>query len=114
MQLSQVIESKQRFPGGGISKHVCLLFRDGPHEVEKNIKVSSACRAVSSRDDLDDETKYMILIASREAERDFAFMKHGEQWRDHVPFGFFWNTHLTKDEYDIVESAVAMMRKINA
>ncbi len=108
MKLRSVTQHIQRFPDGGSSRNVHLRFRKGKKDVDKCIKVTA-----SSGDDISAETKYLILLKAREAERDFAFMKHGDKWRDHVPMRTFWETSMTDREHELVEDAVQLMRDIN-
>lgn len=45
----------------------------------------------------------------REAERDLAYMEHGEKWPDHV--GPFWSETRTPEEKALIDEAVAILCK---
>jgi hypothetical protein len=107
MRLSRAIKSGQQYPDGTSSTDVLLIFTDGANKAFKRVRITGCALKVSS--DLSKEAHWLIMKASREAERDFAFMRYGDQWREHVTMGRFWSASISDEEKDIVQQAVDLV-----
>jgi hypothetical protein len=109
MKLERVRNVSQKFPDGSTSSAVSLIFADGDDVVVKKVRISSCSKAVGAP--LAAESTWQIMKAAREAIRDFAFKKHGEKWKDHIPVGDFWNERMSDVEKELVKHAVILMRE---
>jgi len=75
---------------------IWLTFQDGEDTVHKQVAISYLGRLVANN--LPKYADYEILKRSREAVRDFAFLRYGNAWREHVPIGKFWSVAPQDDE----------------
>jgi hypothetical protein len=67
---------------------VATFERDG-FEKEKRIKVSGCARKVTAN--IKRELTYLFLKVCREADRDLAYLRHGDAWREHIEYkDNFW------------------------
>lgn len=112
MKLVSAREVKQQFPEGTSSDLVELVFDADGYPIVKRVKISNVRRLVASDDqDMKAEAGWLLTKAAREAERDAAYQKHGDNWREHVK-GDFWG-EATEDEKRIVSDAIDMLVEIS-
>lgn len=109
MKITSAKRARQRFPDGTSSRLVVLTFEQDGEVVFKRVQISSCAEAVSN--DLRIEARRLVVKAAREAVRDFAYMKHGDDWKKHVEWGRFFSGDLTPEEHEIVDQAIELLKE---
>ncbi len=92
------------FPNLNTIKVAQLVFEEDDRYVVKLIKISPAV----SQQDFRNEVIVKIEQRAKEAEWDFAYMKYGDDWKNHVRMGNFWAFEPTKEHFEIVDKVVGV------
>lgn len=96
-------------PADSDASKVKLEFEDNGIVVEKTAIISGCVFSICTNDQLRHEAAYQILKKAREAERDIALKRYGDDWRRHVTWGRFWAESMTEPERLVVDDAIAML-----
>lgn len=99
MKFLGLAEYKQGFPDGTSAPGWMLRFERDGVEVTKRITVSGLARkCAKNKHQLNAEFVRMCQKAAREADRDLAFIKHRDEWRDHceITSPFFGPMHMSE------------------
>jgi hypothetical protein len=110
VKLTRADATTQRFPDGTKSEAVALTFEQDGETVIKRVKISG-CAAAVNAGPLKAEATRTVLQAAREAVRDFAYMKHRDDWKQHVSFGSFFSDEMSQEEAELVKRAVELLRE---
>lgn len=109
MKIVSAKEATQRFPDGGLSRFVELVFYADGVMIRKSAKISQVSKMVASDDKAKKaEAGYLLVKAVREAQRDAAFLKYGDQWRAYV--GPMWKP-ATEEEKELISTALDILVK---
>ena len=108
MALVKLISVNRKEIAEGENK-IRMVFEHNGNRISKMAQISSCALAVGS--DRKKEAEYSILKKVREAERDFAFLEHGETWREHCGnIGKFWLTSITDEEQQLLRQAIDLLK----
>jgi len=88
----------------GAGKYEISFSNDGV-EIKKTIKSVKSIVEGVERDEFFQNT----LLVIRQAERDFAYMQYGDEWRHHV--GRYWGP-VTDKEIELLDEAAALMQPL--
>jgi len=88
----------------GAHKHVVAFSSDGV-EIKKTMEIASI-----KGFDREGFARGFLLVV-RQAERDFAYMKYGDEWRHHV--GRYWGP-ITDKEIELLDEAAALIQPLLA
>jgi hypothetical protein len=101
--ISSVSPLKKR----GCLTKLTVVFCDGKNKIEKDWEVAVTSHRLDK--DILDELLYGIIVRYREAEREFAYLEHGNQWRKHVTWGRFWERRRNDEEDRVVAEILKIL-----
>lgn len=84
-------------------KYRAIFEMDG-ERIEKMVYLTHTAKLVCRDATVRLELTRALVRKAREASRDFAYMKHGEEWKEHVEWGGFFASP-TEDEVQMINEA---------